>query len=384
MWPPSSDPNRDSDECHVLDSRLSGVHASRLHPAISPTTRFDGRYDLLAYLGGGRFGEVWKALDTTTGRTVALKLIDPVHTAPDDAWQEATLLTSLASPNGPSAPFLVSVHGASLSGLGVPYIDMALAGGSVEGLCSPFGVDEATAVRWTQRVARGLQLVHDRRLIHRDVKPDNVLLSHTGDALLGDFGATAVMAADGTAGEHGDVHVRAPEAFGGVCSAPGDIYSLGVCLFYFVVGSYPYAFSDYGCIVPSFAAAVRSGLPDVREAAPHLSLSIARIINKATDVDPRSRYKSASEFDTALAEHRPPSRAIRRVCECAGAERCWDAIPGARESLSTIHVCCRRASHNSFEIETRHAGGRRNSAQCATVSARQLSARLRKVFRSLH
>ncbi|MDP3950539.1 protein kinase, partial [Microbacterium sp.] len=94
--------------------------------AVPATGLFVDRYRPTERLGGGHFGEVWKADDTKTGRTVALKLINPFRTTPDMAWEEATRLTSLESPH------LVRVHGAALA-IDVPYIDMALApGGSTK------------------------------------------------------------------------------------------------------------------------------------------------------------------------------------------------------------------------------------------------------------
>ena len=119
---------------------------------------FDGRYELRALIGQGLFGEVWNALDTTTGRTVALKLLDGSKTTPDAAWREATSLTALES------PLLVRVHGAALA-LDVPYLDTELAvNGAASAAASPFGVAPFVAVRWTRQVAQGLHLCHQRGL----------------------------------------------------------------------------------------------------------------------------------------------------------------------------------------------------------------------------
>lgn len=357
--------------------------ASRLHPGISSSLRFDGRYDLIAYLGGGAFGEVWEAQDSTTGRRVALKLIDPSRTSADDAWREATLLTSLASPNGPNTAFLVGVHGAAMSTLGVPYIDMVLLDGSVQARASGHGVDEAMAARWIQRVARGLHLCHERGLLHRDVKPDNILLSRQGDALLGDFGAAAIMAADATAAEHGDAQVRAPEVFGGRCTVQSDVYSLGVSLYFLVAGRYPHRLSDFRGDAGAFVTAVKAGLPDVRDAAPHLSLGLTRIIRAATAMDLSQRYPSAAALDLALAGLAPLRRVIREVTPCAGAERCWDASPSPRQALLPVHVCTTPAVRGGIQIDTRHRGGQRIREHCAVVKRRDEAARLRRVFRSL-
>lgn len=322
-------------------------------------------------------------MDSTTGRNVALKLIDPSRTSLDAAWREATYLTSLASPNGPNIRFLASVHGAAESDLGVPYIDMVLLAGSVAKKTPPLGVDESLAVEWIQRVSRGLHLCHERRLLHRDVKPDNILLSQTGDALLGDFGVTAVMAADGTAESHGDPDILAPEAFGGRCSVQTDVYSLGVSLYYLVTGGYPFRLSDYAFDFTQFEAVVKMGVPDVREFAPHLSLGIAKVIRIATERDLAQRYQSAEAMDAALASLTSLRRVIREVAPCTADGRCWDAEPQGRLSTRPVHVCATPITDKSFEIETRHVGGNRITAHCVEVKRGQLVPRLRSVFRDL-
>lgn len=329
----------------------------------------------MEYLGGGHFGEVWRAEDTTTGRVVALKLIDPSDTTPDMAWQEATRLTSLESPH------LVRVHGAALA-IDVPYIDMALAeGGSTAKATSRLGTDEETALRWAQQVARGLQLCHVRGLVHRDVKPGNVLLNRVGHALLGDFGVAALMASDGTASEHGDAQVRAPEAFhGGSCTAVGDVYSLGVTLYYFLTGDYPHRWDDFGGSYDDFAAAVRAGTPDIRDVAPHVSRTLAAALRRALAVDPAARFQSAADLDRALSRVRARVRCIRRVDSHRADGMCWHMAEPAKGGKS-IHVCCDPSGLRSVDLDVFYEqSGNRVREFCGSVTARQAPARLRAVF----
>ena len=146
---------------------------------------FAGRYLIEARLGDGAYGEVWRAKDQHRDQVVALKILS--STQPDDAWQEARRLTELESPN------ILRVNNADLA-IDVPYIASALATrGTAADEMTPLGMAPARAVHVIRGALRGLQLCHDRRILHRDVKPANIFIGATGDAQLGDFGCAALM-----------------------------------------------------------------------------------------------------------------------------------------------------------------------------------------------
>lgn len=200
---------------------------------------FAGRYLIEARLGPGAYGEVWRAKDQHLDQVVALKILS--RTQPDDAWQEARRLTALESPN------ILRVSNADLA-IDVPYIASVLATrGTAADEMKPLGMAPARAVTVIRGMLRGLQLCHDRQILHRDVKPANIFIGATGDALLGDFGCAALMSPDGSGNPHGDPDIRAPEVLkGGSCTRSSDVYSAGVSLYAMLTGSLPFSLVALG------------------------------------------------------------------------------------------------------------------------------------------
>lgn len=339
---------------------------------------FDQRYRIVGRLGSGNFGEVWKAEDTTTGRVVALKLIDPTETTADMAWAEATRLTSLESNR------IVRVHGAALA-VDVPYIDMALAPrGDTSVASRPHGVTPGTAARWALQVCAGLQLAHLRGIVHRDIKPSNVLLNGAGDAMLGDFGVSAILEPDGTAAAHGDLHIGAPEMFSTFRSSPTtDVYSLGVTLYYFLTGRYPHLLADFGGDADAFTAAVAAGhpYPKIRDLAPHVGLPLARVVQQAMSADPAERFQTAEAFGAALVRVLEPPRPVRRVESHGGHEMCWEIAAGTKSSRSPLAVCVWGVSRGRCGVRVAHeATGRLVRDLSVTVTTSRVPTHLRTVF----
>jgi len=344
----------------------------------NPVELFDRRYRLLSLLGQGHAGEVWRAEDTTTGRTVALKVLDGTKTTPDAAWKEATRLTSLES------PYLVRVHGAALA-VDTPYLDMELAlGGTAADHSAPLGVTADMAVRWTRQVAQGLHLCHQRGLLHRDVKPENVFLDDKQDARLGDFGTAAVQGPTGSASVGGDPQVRAPEVLkGGDCTVRSDVYSIGITLYSFLTGRLPHRWIDHGSF-RSLKAAALGGPPDIRTVAPHVDRALAAVVRTATSLTPTDRFASVGAMDNALGRLRSSLRAVKETVPHSGCERCWDARPTAPRGGTDVHVCLLRSGRR-FKVLTRHvASGNRITSCCRDqVPAGQAPVFLRKVFSTL-
>jgi serine/threonine-protein kinase len=328
------------------------------------------RYELQALIGGGAFGEVWRAFDHHRNQAVAIKLIRTLDKAA--TWLEASLLTALRSEH------ILEVNNADVF-VDVPYLDTALAVCSLDARAVPWGVEPSQAIDWMRRSLRGLNLCHTRGLLHRDVKPHNVFLSQEGEAKLGDFGVAALMDAAGTAAPHGDMQIWAPEFFaGGRASVASDVYAAACTLYALVAGHLPYA----GFVDPAdlSQAILRGDHAHVRDEAPHVSLALAEKIAKGMAKDPHDRFPTAAAFDSALAL---PTRRRRFTPEPPhpGHVRCWSTA-GMGADMS---VCVLPGTKTSRVIvESRYASsGNRVTKHCFEATLGQLSARLRQVFNDL-
>ena len=341
---------------------------------------FADRYLIEARLGDGAYGEVWRATDQHRDEVVALKILST--TQPDDAWQEARRLTELESPN------VLRVSNADLA-IDVPYIASALATrGTASDEMKPLGMAPARAVHLIRGTLRGLQLCHDRRILHRDVKPANIFIGATGDAQLGDFGCAALMAPDDTSNPHGDPDIRAPEVLkGGSCTRSSDVYSAGVSFYAMLTGSLPFSLAALGDF-KALRDAVTAGMPDVRDVAPHISLGLAKVVRRATESKPADRYATAAEFSAALARHATADADICRVEPSAAAHldhvghhRCWVAV--RRHDKQVTYVCV-NPSGRRFDVLVRRSNGRRMNALCRSgLTSSATTVHLRRLFGTL-
>ncbi|MET8685878.1 bifunctional serine/threonine-protein kinase/ABC transporter substrate-binding protein [Streptomyces sp. NPDC004732] len=223
-----------------------------------PGRLLNSRYELLAPLGAGGMGEVWRARDTSLGREVAVKLFVPGTTTGEDEQrqllarfrQEARAAASLDS------PFIVAVHDHGEDD-GTPYLVMALVPGRSldQVLRESVRVPVADALRWAADICRALDVAHAAGIVHRDIKPGNVMVAPDGTAKVVDFGiATFMERATGDArltqtGQlpFGSVPYLAPERFR---QEPGDgrtdLYALGCVLYELLVGRPPFTGSAAG------------------------------------------------------------------------------------------------------------------------------------------
>jgi serine/threonine protein kinase len=256
----------------------------------------DDRYRLIKQIGSGGMAEVYLAYDETLEREVAFKVLDRKYAENREAIErfrrEARNAASLSQ-----HPSIVSIHDRGHTEDGTYYIVMEyMEGGTLEDLIQREGsLPPQRATEVALQVARALSAAHEKGVIHRDIKPQNILLSKTGEAKVADFGiARAASATTMTqAGSvMGTVHYISPEQGLGEPSTPrSDLYSLGVVLYEMLTGELPYdAETPAGVVmkhVGGLSRSARDANPDVPE---ELDAVTARLLSR----DPEERYAEAS------------------------------------------------------------------------------------------
>ena len=259
-------------------------------------TVLSDRYRLEARLGSGGMSTVYLARDQTLERPVAAKVMHrEISDQPDQLERfrrEARTVAKLSHPN------VVAVIDAGEDG-GYPYIVFEYVDGeTLKQRIDRVGrlpVDEAAA--YAIEIGRGLAAAHARRLVHRDVKPQNVLIDSDGRAKVTDFGIARSLESDGltkTGRVLGTTDYVSPEqAMGQEVDARTDIYSLGVLLYEMLTGEVPFRADT---VVGVAMKHVNEQMPDVQRSRPEVSSALAAVIERATAKDPKKRYPDMASF----------------------------------------------------------------------------------------
>ena len=275
-----------------------------------------GRYQLLQVLGRGGMGVVWRAHDTATDRVVAVKLL-PAHLADDETFvkrfrREAHAAAQLNSPH------VIPIHNYGEID-GRLYVDMRLIEGrDLAAVLADGPLETERAVRIIEQVAKALHAAHKVGLVHRDVKPSNILLDEDDFAYLIDFGiarAAADTRLTGTDGMIGTLHYMAPERLStGEVDARADIYALACVLYECLTGSRPFPGDG---LERQVAAHLSDPPPQPSSTRPELPQDFDAVIARGMAKEPRQRY--ASTVELAAAAHdaittpiAKPARSARR------------------------------------------------------------------------
>jgi serine/threonine protein kinase len=253
-------------------------------------TILSGRYKLESKLGSGGMSTVYLARDETLERWVAVKVLHrEISDQPDQIERfrrEARAAAQLSHPN------VVAVIDAGEDG-GHPYIVFEYVEGEtlkhrIENL-GRLPLSEAAA--YAIEIGRGLAIAHARRLVHRDVKPQNVLIDSEGRAKVTDFGIARELESKGltaTGRVLGTTDYVSPEqAMGHVVDARSDIYSLGVVLFEMLTGDVPFHAES---LVGVAMKHVNEPMPDVQHRRREVSAALAAVVETATVKEPTQRY----------------------------------------------------------------------------------------------
>jgi len=260
-----------------------------------------GRYELIEKIGDGGMAVVYKGKDRLLNRYVAIKILRPEFTK-DEQFIENFRRESQAAA-GLSHPNIVGVYDVGKEG-NIYYIVMELIDGKVlsQIIKEKGKLDYKEAIHIIRQVASALSLAHKNQIVHRDVKPHNILITSTGVAKLADFGiAKAVSAATIVGGSNkvmGSVHYFSPEqARGAYVDERSDIYSLGIVLYEMLTGKVPF---DGDNPVSIALMHINDDVPSVTEEVPGLPPQLEKIIRKATAKYQSSRYKVIDDMISDL------------------------------------------------------------------------------------
>jgi serine/threonine-protein kinase len=279
-------------------------------PGSSRVGTMFGPYEIRSLLGAGGMGEVYQAYDTSKGRTVAVKLLRPelaAHTGFQERFRRESRVAARLQ-----EPHVIPVHDWGEIN-GVLYIDMRLVDGSdLHAVLRRDGpLEPASAASIIAQVAEALDAAHAAGLIHRDVKPENVLLTSSNFAYLVDFGIAHLGGESGitSAGSAiGSFAYMAPERFtGGQLGPQADVYSLACVLYECLTGQPPFPPGD---VTQMMASHLMRPPPRPSAVRPELNPAFDLVIARGMEKRPELRFTSAGELARAAtdaASTRPPT-----------------------------------------------------------------------------
>ncbi len=258
--------------------------------------RLGGRYDIKELIGVGGMANVYKAVDIIENRIVAVKILKEEYLSNDEFLRrfrnESKAIALLSHPN------IVKIYDVSL-GDGIQYLVMEY----VDGITLKEYIEQQHVLKWkeavhfTVQILRALQHAHDKGIVHRDIKPHNIMLLQDGTIKVMDFGIARFARDDGrtmTDKAIGSVHYISPEqARGDVTDEKSDIYSVGVMLFEMLTGKLPFDSDSAVSVALMQMQAVPKMPRQLNETIPE---GLEEITVRAMQKDPAQRYQSAAEM----------------------------------------------------------------------------------------
>lgn len=258
--------------------------------------KLDGRYEIKEIIGVGGMANVYRAYDSIDDRTVAVKILRDEHMQNDELLRrfrnESKAIAVLSHPN------IVKVYDVSFNE-DIQYIVMEY----IDGITLKEYIEQQKVLRWkeavhfTVQILRALQHAHDKGIVHRDIKPQNIMLLADGTIKVADFGiARFARASQQTVTDKaiGSVHYISPEqAKGDVTDEKSDIYSVGVMLYEMTTGKLPF---DADSPVTVALQQIQSQPKRPSSINPDIPEGLEDIIIRAMQKDPARRYQSAAEM----------------------------------------------------------------------------------------
>lgn len=252
------------------------------------------RYEIIGKIGAGGMSDVYKARDHILGRNVAIKVLKQEFS--EDVNFVVKFRTEAQSAAGLEHPNIVNIYDVG-SESGMHYIVMEY----VEGVTLKTYIEKKGQLTYKEavsiaiQISRGIEAAHAKNIIHRDIKPQNILISTEGKAKVTDFGiAKAVSSNTINADVMGSVHYASPEqARNGFVDGKSDIYSLGIVMYEMVTGRVPF---DGETTVSIAIQHLQEEMKSPRIYAKNLPVSLEKVILKCTQKSPDRRYNDVSEL----------------------------------------------------------------------------------------
>lgn len=250
------------------------------------------RYEIIGKIGAGGMSDVYKAKDLTLGRFVAIKVLKPEFS--EDVGFVTKFRTEAQSAAALQHPNIVNIYDVG-SENGLHYIVMEY----VEGITLKTYIEKKgqlsfkEAVSIAIQVGRGIEAAHNNQIIHRDIKPQNIMISTEGKVKVMDFGIARAASSNTISSDvMGSVHYSSPEqARNGFVDGKSDIYSLGIVMYEMVTGRVPF---DGDTTVAVAIQHLQEEMVKPSAYAPNLPISMEKIILKCTQKNPDRRYENMS------------------------------------------------------------------------------------------
>ena len=258
-----------------------------------------GNYQILEEIGRGGMGVIYRARQRHSRRIVALKRILSYHADSQDTLmrfrREAQAAANLDHPN------ILPIYEVSETHEGLPFFSMKFAGGGSLLEAGPaLRSEPRRVIELMAKVARAVQYAHDQGILHRDLKPGNILLDGSGEPLVSDFGLAKWLEPTGRVTQtptiFGTPGYIAPEQVNGSAGnlpRTADVYSLGAVLFDLLTGQPPFTGAH---ALKTIQQATEKPAPKLRTLAPGLDRDLETICAKSLERDPKARYQSAGEL----------------------------------------------------------------------------------------
>lgn len=271
------------------------------------------RYEILEKIGTGGMSDVYKAKDHNLNRLVAVKVLK--HEFSENANFVAKFRVEAQAAAGLEHPNIVNVYDVGEE-RDINYIVMELVDGITlkDYITKKTSLSPREAITITLQVALGLEAAHHNGIIHRDIKPHNIIISKEGKVKVTDFGiAKAATSNTITSNVMGSVHYTSPEqARGGYSDEKSDIYSLGITFFEMVTGRVPF---NGDTTVAIAIKHIQDPMPSPREFVPDIPFSVEQIILKCCEKSPDRRYQKIEDLivDLRKALNDPEGDFVQRI-----------------------------------------------------------------------